>query len=47
MVGYGYVLLLIGMTITNGLKLFHGGVNRDHYDKFIGIGEFSEKITVY
>ena len=37
----------MGMTITNCRKLFHYGVMRDHYDKFIGTREFSERIDVY
>ena len=32
----------MGMTITNCWKLFHCGVKREHYDKLIGIREFSE-----
>ena len=33
------------MTITNCWKLFCYGVKRDHYDKFIGIREFSERFA--
>ena len=35
----------MGMTITNFWKLFRYGVKRDHYDKLIGIREFSEGLT--
>ena len=31
----------MGMTITNGWKLFRYGVKRYHHDKFIGIRELS------
>ena len=34
-----------GMTITNYWKLFRYGVNRDHYEKLIGIREFSEGLA--
>ena len=34
----------IGMTINNCWKLFRYEVNRDHYDKLIGIREFSERL---
>ena len=37
----------MGMMITNCWKLFRYGVKRDHYNKFIGIQEFLERITVY
>ena len=33
------------MTIPNSWKLFSYGVKRDHYDKFIGIREFSERLA--
>ena len=36
----------MGMTINNCRKLFCYRVKRYHYDKFIGIREFSEKIYV-
>ena len=36
----------MGIKITSGWKLFHYGVKRDHYDKFIGIREFLELIAV-
>ena len=43
----GWIRLCInvamGMNINNGWKMFCYGVKRDHYDKFIGIREFSEK----
>ena len=35
----------MGMTITNFWKLFCYGVKRDHYDKLIGIREFSERLA--
>ena len=35
----------MGMTITNCWKLFHYGVKRDHYEKLIGIREFSERLA--
>ena len=35
----------MGMTITNCWRLFRYGVKKYHYDKFIGIREFSEKIA--
>ena len=35
----------MGMTITNCWKLFFYGVKRDHYDKLIGIREFSERLA--
>ena len=35
----------MGMTITNGRKLFLYGVKRDHYDQLIGIREFSERLA--
>ena len=35
----------MGTTITNGWKLFRYGVKRDHYDKLIGIREFSERLA--
>ena len=35
----------MGMTITNCWKLFCYGVKRDHYDKLIGIREFSERFA--
>ena len=35
----------MGMTITNCWKLFRYGVKRDHYDKLIGIREFSERLA--
>ena len=35
------------MTISNFWKLFCYGVKRDHYDKLIGIREFSEIIAQY
>ena len=36
----------IGMTITNFWKLFRCGVKRDHYEKFIGIREFLERLAI-
>ena len=43
----GWIRLCINvameMNINNGWKMFCYGVKRDHYDKFIGIREFSEK----
>ena len=36
----------MGMTITNWWKLFRYGVNRDHYDNFIGIREFLEQLAL-
>ena len=36
----------MGTTITNFWKLFRYGVKRDHHDKFIGIREFLERISV-
>ena len=36
----------IRVTVTNIWELFCCGVKRDHYDKFIGIREFSEIIAV-
>ena len=35
----------MGMTITNGWKLFRYGVKRDHYEKIIGNREFSEQLS--
>ena len=35
----------MGMNITNCLKLIRYGVKRDHYDKLIGIREFSERLS--
>ena len=35
----------MGMTITNCWKLFRYGVKRDHYEKLIGIREFSERLA--
>ena len=35
------------MTITNFYKLFRCGVKRDHYEKLIGIREFSEQLAQY
>ena len=35
----------MGMNITNCLKLFRYGVKSDHYDKLIGIREFSEQLA--
>ena len=35
----------MGMTITDCWKLFSYGVKRDHYDKWIGIREFSERLA--
>ena len=37
----------MGMTITNCSKLFCYGVKKDHYDKLIGIIEFSERLDKY
>ena len=34
----------MGMVINNGWKLFCYGVKRDHYEKFIGIREFLERL---
>ena len=39
--------VVMGMNITNCWKLFSYGVKRDHYDKLIGIREFSEKLAQY
>ena len=36
--------VFMGMTITNFWKLFRYGVNRDYYDKLIGIRELSERL---
>ena len=36
----------VGMTITNLWKIFRCGVNRDHYDKSIGIRYFSELLAL-
>ena len=36
----------MGVTVTNCWKLFRYGVKRDHYDKFIGIMEFSERLAM-
>ena len=36
----------MGMRINNCWELFHYGVNRDHYDKFIGIREFLERFDM-
>ena len=36
----------MGMTITIFWKLFFYGIKRDHYDKFIGIREFLERIAM-
>ena len=36
----------IRVTITNIWELFFYGVKRDHYDKFIGIREFLERIAI-
>ena len=33
------------MTITNCWKLFRYGFKRDHYEKLIGIKEFSERLA--
>ena len=35
----------VGMNITNFWKLFCYGVNRDHYDKLIGIRELLEQLA--
>ena len=35
----------IGMTITNFWNCFRHGVKREHYDKFIGIREFLERLA--
>ena len=37
----------MGMTITNFWKLFCYGVKRYHYEKLIGIREFSEQLAQY
>ena len=37
----------MGMTTTNCWKLFRYGVKRYHYDKLIGIREFSERLDQY
>ena len=37
----------MGITITNCWKLFRYGVNRDHYEKLIGIRELSEQLLQY
>ena len=37
----------MGITITNCWKLFCYGVKRDHYEKLIGIREFSERLAKY
>ena len=34
------------MTVTNFWKVFHYGVKSDHYDKLIGIREFSERFVI-
>ena len=47
-VGWGYIRqFLWAITITNFWKLFHYGVNREHYENFIGIREFSEQLAQY
>ena len=38
-----YATVAMGTKINNSWKLFHYRVKRDHYNKFIGIREFSEK----
>ena len=47
---YGWIRLCttvaMGMTITNCWKLFRCGIKREHYDKFIGIREFSERLAM-
>ena len=35
----------MGMTVANCWKLFRYGVKRDHYEKFIGIRELSERLA--
>ena len=35
----------MGMTINNCWKLFRYGVNREHYEKLIGISEFLEQLA--
>ena len=35
----------MGVAITNCWELFRYGVKRDHYDKLIGIREFSERLA--
>ena len=35
----------MGITITNCWKLFCYGIKRDHYEKSIGIREFSERLA--
>ena len=46
----GWIILCtpvaMGTTITNCWKPFCYGVKRDHYNTFIGITEFSERIAV-
>ena len=37
----------MGMTINNCWKLFCYGFKRDHYDKLMGIREFSERLAQY
>ena len=48
---YGWLWLSttvdMGMTINNFWKLFRYGVNRYHYDKLIGIREFSDQLSQY
>ena len=47
---YGWLRLCttvyMGMTITNGWKLFCYGVKRNHFNKLISIREFSEKLIL-
>ena len=40
-----YTTVATGMTITNYWNLFRYGVKRDHYEKSIGIREFSEQLA--
>ena len=42
-----YTTVAMGTTITNFWKLFHYGVKIDHYEKMIGIREFSERLAQY
>ena len=41
-----FTTVSMGTIITNCWKLFHCWVKRQHYDKFIGIRELSERISV-
>ena len=41
-----YTTVAMGVNITNCWECVLYGVKRDHYDKFIGIRDFSEIIAV-